>query len=862
MHKKIVIIGASTSGVAAATRLRRLNEDAQIILIEKADAIALAKSAIPYYLSNTLTSPEQLLMQSAEELSLRFNIDVRLHQTVTALNTSTKTIQVSTTNESDDTPQTYEELYDELIIATGSGHNQALVNTPQGVQSLSLSSLADISVVKEHVLKETPPTIAILGNNYFALELATHLTEGGLPVYLFTNGKELLPSFDAEFRRLIEDELAQNKLVISHASLMDNIETNHNTFTITTETNDTILANIVFKTDAPTESLWETTETGHILVDDYFKTKAEHVYAIGSIAMPNRTQATFAQSPEISNSEAINQAYIVADAINGSTKPVPLTRSFNTQVVQIFDAVAARTGQTEEELKEKGTPYTINYAFPQCHAPYCPGSSPLTLKLIAYPNGKILGAQAFGFANVEKQIDIIATAMKFKGTVEELATLDLSSGPAFSTPLAPVNILGHICQNNISQQSPSITPQELNTIDLSTVTLLDVRTVEEFQNGHLPQAINIPVDELRNRLHEIPTDKPIIVNCQVGLRGYIGTRILRQNGFDAKNITGGYKNILLAYACKNLCLGEGNEPTTTMTPLDEPNENVNTASIVPPTTVASTATTTSTATSTPTTRLDACGLSCPGPLMAVKKAMDALQEGDILEVVASDPGFYADVQAWSKHTHNTLLDLSKSKGIITALIQKGMISTPTNSAEGKSATQGAASAVAMNGQNTTPLSLDKDNKTIVVFSGDLDKAIASFIIANGAASMGKKVTMFFTFWGLNILRRNEAVPVKKGFMDSLFGWMMPRGSKKLPLSQMNMLGMGSQMIRMVMKNKNIASLEELIQAGIDNGIEIVACQMSMDVMGIRPEELIDGVKIGGVGYYLGEAEDSNVNLFI
>ncbi|WP_330617924.1 DsrE/DsrF/DrsH-like family protein [Mobilitalea sibirica] len=156
----------------------------------------------------------------------------------------------------------------------------------------------------------------------------------------------------------------------------------------------------------------------------------------------------------------------------------------------------------------------------------------------------------------------------------------------------------------------------------------------------------------------------------------------------------------------------------------------------------------------------------------------------------------------------------------------------------------------------------KDNKTMVVFSGDLDRAIASFIIANGAASMGKKVTMFFTFWGLNILRKPDKVKVQKGFMDKMFGMMMPRGSKKLKLSNMNMMGMGAPMIRKVMKNKNVSSLEELIMAAINSGIEIVACQMSMDVMGFRKEELIDGVKIGGVGYYLSEAEDSNVNLFI
>ena len=242
-----------------------------------------------------------------------------------------------------------------------------------------------------------------------------------------------------------------------------------------------------------------------------------------------------------------------------------------------------------------------------------------------------------------------------------------------------------------------------------------------------------------------------------------------------------------------------------------------------------------------TRTLNACGLACPGPLMQVKAAMDELTDGQVLEVTASDPGFFADVRAWCQRTGNALRDVKKEKGLVVARIEK------------KTLTDSIQPTAVMNA---------KDNKTIVVFSGDLDKAIASFIIANGAASMGKKVTMFFTFWGLSILRKPQAVPTQKGLIDKIFGWMLPRGAGELKLSKMNMLGMGTQMMRKVMKDKNISSLEDLIASAQKAGVEIVACQMTMDVMGLRKEELLDGVKIGGVGYYLGEAEDSNVNLFI
>ena len=212
-------------------------------------------------------------------------------------------------------------------------------------------------------------------------------------------------------------------------------------------------------------------------------------------------------------------------------------------------------------------------------------------------------------------------------------------------------------------------------------------------------------------------------------------------------------------------------------------------------------------------------------------------------MTASDPGFYEDIKAWCARTNNELVEIVRNKGTIQAFIKKGNKSNLLH-------------------KSYPADMMVKDNKTMVVFSGELDKALASFIIANGAVAMGKKVTMFFTFWGLNILRKPEKVSVKKSLIDSMFGFMMPRGSKRLKLSNMNMMGMGGKMIRRIMKNKNISSLEDLIKLALDSGVEIVACSMTMDLMGLKQEELIDGIKIGGVGYYLGEAEEANVNLFI
>lgn len=237
--------------------------------------------------------------------------------------------------------------------------------------------------------------------------------------------------------------------------------------------------------------------------------------------------------------------------------------------------------------------------------------------------------------------------------------------------------------------------------------------------------------------------------------------------------------------------------------------------------------------------VNACGLQCPGPVMRLKKEMDVLQPGEALSITASDPGFMNDAPAWARSTGNVVRDISVQKGIVKAVIEKAG-QTP----------------------EAAPVAAGND-KTIIVFSGNLDKVIASFIIANGALAMGRKVTLFFTFWGLNALRKSNKVKgVRKNLIEKAFGWMMPRGSKKLPLSNMNMGGMGGKMIRGIMKKHNVPALEEMIEMAIQGGVNIVACQMSMDLMGIRQEELIDGVQSGGVAAYLEASESSDNNLFI
>jgi len=556
---------------------------------------------------------------------------------------------------------------------------------------------------------------------------------------------------------------------------------------------------------------------GHIVVDEHLQTSAAGVYAVGDaveivdFVSGGKTAVPLA-------GPANRQGRIAADNIVGI--PSQYKGVQGTSILKVFDLTAASTGSNERSLQKQQIPYKSVRIHPESHAGYYPGARQMTLKLLFDTEGRILGAQAVGYEGVDKRIDVIATVLRLGGTIYDLTELELAYAPPFSSAKDPVNMAGYAAENVLSGLTDVIAYTDLPEAIEKGACLIDVRTDLEYENGHLTGAVNFPLDELRKQLVEFDKTVPLVVYCKVGLRGYIAERILKQNGFLVKNLLGGYTSALQQDFTIDEVVAE---PSVTTKPEVLEKEIPNVLAF--------------------DEEMDLTGLSCPGPLMKLKLKFDTLAAGKIVKAIASDAGFYNDSKAWCDRTHNLLLKREQDKGQVTVWIQKGSIE--------------AQSQLAANDFHSV-----KDDKTIVVFSGDLDKAIASFIIANGAATMDKKVTMFFTFWGLNILRKPENVYVEKGFIDKMFGWMMPQGSKNLQLSKMNMFGLGTKMMRQVMQNKNIDSLESLIKSAQANGIEMIACQMSMDVMGIKQEELIDGVQIGGVGAYLSAAEDANVNLFI
>lgn len=820
MMKKVLIVGGVAGGASTAARLRRLDENAEIIMFERDEYISFANCGLPYYIGEVIKDRDKLLVQTPESMKARFNIDVRNNSEVIGIDTVNKMVTVK-----NNVKGNYEESYDYLVLSPGARAMKPNIEGINNEKIFTLRNIPDTDNIKAYVDKKETKSAVVIGGGYVGVEMAENLKERGLEVTLVEAAPHIMAPFDTDVVLTVEKEISDNGVEIILADGVKAFKDNESGVEVILSSGRKVSADIVIlaigvipDTGFIKESGIKLGARGHILVNDKMQTNAEGVYAVGDaievVDFINKGNTTIPLA-----GPANKQGRIAADNIAGLNTTYKGTQG--TSIIKVFGLTAASTGNNERTLIKLNIPYKVIFVHPVSHASYYPGALSMTLKLIFNDEGKILGAQAVGYDGVDKRIDVLATVIRLGGTITDLTELELSYAPPFSSAKDPVNMAGYVAENVLAGRAEVLTTDEFMAYDRENAILLDVRTEMEFNNGHIEGALNIPVDSLRERIGELDKNKEILEYCQVGLRGYVAARILEQKGFKVKNLTGGYKSVIMQkFKPKKKEIIKTLEQDTQII-----KEEINKSS------------------DDYNKSLDACGLCCPGPLIQVKANIDELNDGQILKVTASDPGFYEDIKSWCDKTNNELVNLRKDKGMVYAFIKKN-----NNDRKLK--------------RSFEEISITKDNKTIVVFSGDLDKAIAAFIIANGAVSMGKKVTLFFTFWGLNILRRPEKVSVKKGVIDSMFGFMMPRGSKKLKLSNMHMMGMGAKMIRMVMKNKNVSSLEELIKSAMDSGVEVVACSMSMDVMGIKHEELIDGVKIGGVGYYLGEAEDSNVNLFI
>lgn len=839
MSKKVVIVGGVAGGATALARLRRLDENLEIVLFERGEYVSFANCGLPYYIGGAIENRDSLLVQTPEGIMERFNVDVRIKSEVTKILKDEKKVLVKDLKND----KTYEESYDYLILSTGSTPIKPPIPGIDSPNIFSLWNIPDTDTIKGYIDEKAPKSAIVVGGGFIGLEMAENLHDLGLKVSIVEMLDQVMAPIDYEMAQIVHEHLKSKGVDLRLKDGVSKFEYNNGITTITLQSGAEVKGDMVILSigirpngELAKDAGLETNQRGGIIVDKHLKTSDDFIYAIGDV-IEVEDYVNNVQTMVPLAGPANKQGRMVANNILGAKEEYKGTQG--TSIAKVFDLTVANTGTNEKTLNRLGKIYKKDYFIALIHsnsnAGYYPGALPMTIKLIFDKEGKVLGSQIVGYEGVDKRIDVIATAIRFGGKVSDLTELELAYAPPYSSAKDPVNMVGFVAENQLSGKVDIILSTELEGLNKENTILLDVREEEERDMGYIEDSINIPLGQLRNRLGELDKNKSYVVYCAVGLRGYIGSRILTQNGFKAKNFAGGfntYKTMFCQDTGNDACGinndGPGAFSDSGVQKVEKKDEESGAIS----TRIAGTG---------EVFKLNACGLSCPGPIMQVSEKMKMINDGDILEVMSTDPGFVNDIQAWCKNTGNTLIKTEKEDKRFIAVIEKG------------------SKAQKKTEKIETPV---KDDKNIIVFSGDLDKAIASFIIANGAKAMGKEVTMFFTFWGLNIIKKDSYVKTNKDFMAKMFGMMMPKSSKKLGLSKMNMAGMGPKMIRMVMKDKNISSLEELIEQGIKSGIRMVACQMSMDVMGITKEELLDGVEIGGVATMLNAADDSNMSLFI
>jgi NADPH-dependent 2,4-dienoyl-CoA reductase/sulfur reductase-like enzyme/peroxiredoxin family protein/rhodanese-related sulfurtransferase/TusA-related sulfurtransferase len=819
---KHIIVGGVAAGMSAATRLRRLDESAEIIVFERGDYVSYANCGLPYYVGDAITERERLVVQTPEAFRQLFNIDVRTKNEVIAVLPGSKSLRVKDLENG----REYDESYDKLLLSTGGSPVKPSIPGSDHAAIHTLWTIPDSERIRAMVDGGKVKTALVVGAGFIGLEMAENLHARGIDVVVVEMAKQAMNVIDYEIAAMVHRELRMKKVGLYLGDCVSAFEEGANGGVVARLTSgrsipaDIVLLSIGVKpnTGFLADSGIELGSRGHIDVDEYLKTSDEHIYAAGDaieVIHPLTKQKIAIPLAGPAN----KQGRIAADNMHGRTQ-----RTYNgtmgTAIAKVFDLTVGMTGASEKFCKARNIPYNSVVIHPNDSAGYYPGAMKMCLKLVFSPETrKVLGAQATGYDGIDKRIDVIATAIKGNMTVDDLAEIEHAYAPPFSSAKDPVNMAGFAAQNILDGLVRSTSWDYLLEADMSRHFLLDVRTAAEYATGSIPGAVNIPLDSLRERISEIPRDKTVIVFCRVGLIAYNAARVLEANGInDYYNLSGGYETWHVATAIQ-----ESTADTQALKTIEERNVTVMPSPMED---------------SSKIIEVNACGLQCPGPVMRLKKEMDELAPGEAISITASDPGFYSDAPSWARATGNIVRDISVEKGIVKAVIEKGGVAPSPRASAG-------------------------NDKTIIVFSGDLDKAIASFIIANGALAMGRKVTMFFTFWGLNILRKPEKMNgLGKNIIEAAFGWMMPRGSKKLSLSKMSMGGMGGMMIRGIMKNKNVPALEEMMAAAIRGGVNIVACQMSMDLMGIRAEELIDGVQFGGVASYLEASESADNNLFI
>ncbi len=530
---KVIIIGGVAGGMSTATRLRRLMDDAEIVVYEKSGFVSYANCGLPYFVGGVIQDEASLLLQTPSSLFERFRIDVRVNHEVTSINAEESTVTVidHTTGHGETTG------YDVLVLSPGAS---AVVPPIEGIErAMALRTVEDVEKIVA-VADENPANAVVIGGGFIGVEIAENLVHRGIATSVVEASGQVLAPLDLEMAELVADEMRQKGVSLFLNESVVRIDERG----VELSSGDFVAGELVIvaigvrpETGLARGAGLTIGERGGIAVDEFNRTSVANIYAIGDAAEKRDAldaSATLVPLANIAN----RQGRVVADHIAGlDVRPLA---TIGTAIVKVFDLTIAATGWNEKRLRAMGRSPLIIHTHPSSHAGYFPGAKQMALKLLVdRSTGAIYGAQGVGTEGVDKRIDVLATAIRAGITAPELADLELAYAPPFGSAKDPVNMLGYIAENLLSGLEENVQWYELDEYRAEGVTMIDVRSVSEFARGSIPGTLNIPLDELRVRLDEIET-RDVIVNCQVGQRGHVATQLLNQNGFKAKNLDGGY----------------------------------------------------------------------------------------------------------------------------------------------------------------------------------------------------------------------------------------------------------------------------------------------------------------------------------
>ncbi|MBT2689126.1 CoA-disulfide reductase [Bacillus sp. ISL-47] len=648
MAKKIIIVGGVAGGATTAARLRRLDEQAEIIMFERGEYISFANCGLPYYIGGAIPERDSLLVQTVEGMSKKFNLDIRNLSEVTKINREKKTVEVKNLK----TGLLYEETFDYLVLSPGASPIKPPIPGIEEAEDLfTLRNIPDTDKIKAYVDEKQPKKAAVIGGGFIGIEMAENLWERGIEVTLVEMANQIMAPIDFEMAAILHQHLREKGVKLILEDGVKSFENNGKRIMLNSgiaiDTDMIILAiGVKPESKLAKEAGLEIGERGGIKVNERMQTADSSIFAIGdAIEVTDYINSKPTQIPLAW--PANRQGRIVADVMNGIDAKYPGT--LGTSIAKVFDMTVAATGNNEKTLKRLGISYDVVHVHPSSHAGYYPGAFPIALKLIFdRETGKIFGAQAVSYDGADKRIDVLATAIKGGLTIFDLPDLELAYAPPFSSAKDPVNMAGYAAKNIAEGLVETIQWHEINDLIEQGKTVIDVREEIERDMGFIEGSTNIPLGELRERLAELPQDEEIYIYCQVGLRGYLATRILVQNGFNVKNLDGGYKTYSCVYdpGAKSCSTTESKKAEAAKPEAAEKEAS-------------------------PVTVLNTCGLSCPGPIMKVHKQLKEMSDGDIVEVHATDPGFTKDLTSWCAKTGNTLIRTDFEEKVFKAFIKKG-----------------------------------------------------------------------------------------------------------------------------------------------------------------------------------------------